>query len=345
MRSRFIRRATTSADIPVRRERRPIRTGWKAATALRADGAQSGRYRVRLSARSPTTRSWTRRRDRRALHAHRSVLSPDVVRLNIVADRPDQLVAMTPEQLGRTSSALIAQATKLYGSQHYDHYDFLLTRSATRSRRRGARASPLVRGRRRRPATSPIGRTRTGAPQPAAARISPIAGTASIRRPADLWTPDYRTPMQDSLLWVYEGHDASIWGDVLSSRARGWSPSRDEALGELACDRRRVSGDRAGPRRGARSQDTTNEDDPLQPRAPMPWRELAAQRRLSIRRRPRSIWLDADQPDSDAEDHGHPKSLDDFAKLPSSGCAIATGGRCTYRFEDVVAALNQVHAL
>src|SRR3546814_6176125 len=26
-----------------------------------------------------------------------------------------------------------------------------------------------------------------------------------FRRPADLWTPDYRTPMQNSLLWLYEG--------------------------------------------------------------------------------------------------------------------------------------------
>lgn len=32
-----------------------------------------------------------------------------------------------------------------------------------------------------------------------------------FRRPEMLWTPDYRTPMQDSLLWVYEGQ-TQFWG-------------------------------------------------------------------------------------------------------------------------------------
>jgi M61 glycyl aminopeptidase len=35
-----------------------------------------------------------------------------------------------------------------------------------------------------------------------------------FRRPADLWTPDYRTPMQDDLLWVYEGM-TQFYGYVL----------------------------------------------------------------------------------------------------------------------------------
>jgi predicted metalloprotease with PDZ domain len=34
------------------------------------------------------------------------------------------------------------------------------------------------------------------------------------RRGADLWTPDYRTPMRGSLLWVYEGQ-TQFWGYVL----------------------------------------------------------------------------------------------------------------------------------
>jgi len=38
------------------------------------------------------------------------------------------------------------------------------------------------------------------------------------RRPADLTTPDYQQPMQDDLLWVYEGL-TSYLGDVLSARS------------------------------------------------------------------------------------------------------------------------------
>ena len=38
------------------------------------------------------------------------------------------------------------------------------------------------------------------------------------RRPADLWTPDYQQPMQDTLLWVYEGQ-TQFWGYVLAARS------------------------------------------------------------------------------------------------------------------------------
>src|SRR3546814_20543141 len=38
------------------------------------------------------------------------------------------------------------------------------------------------------------------------------------RRGKDLWTPDYRMPMQNSLLWVYEGQ-TQFWGYVLDARS------------------------------------------------------------------------------------------------------------------------------
>ncbi len=43
------------------------------------------------------------------------------------------------------------------------------------------------------------------------------------RRPAHLATPDYQQPMQDDLLWVYEGL-TSYLGDVLTARSGLWSP-------------------------------------------------------------------------------------------------------------------------
>src|SRR3546814_18804353 len=52
-----------------------------------------------------------------------------------------------------------------------------------------------------------------------------------FRRPADLWTPDYRTPMQNSLLWLSEGQ-TQLWGWVLG--ARSGMQSKDQILGTIA---------------------------------------------------------------------------------------------------------------
>ena len=49
------------------------------------------------------------------------------MRLQVFADAPEQLEAK-PEHIEQ-HRALVAQAIKLYGSQHYDHYDFLLSLS------------------------------------------------------------------------------------------------------------------------------------------------------------------------------------------------------------------------
>jgi predicted metalloprotease with PDZ domain len=45
------------------------------------------------------------------------------VRLNVFADRPDQLVATDAQLVPHRN--LVEQAYRLFGSQHYDHYDFL----------------------------------------------------------------------------------------------------------------------------------------------------------------------------------------------------------------------------
>src|SRR3546814_19445726 len=53
-------------------------------------------------------------------------------------------------------------------------------------------------------------------------RAAPARATHSwngkYRRPDKLWTPDYRTPMQGNLLWVYEGQ-TSFWDLVLAARS------------------------------------------------------------------------------------------------------------------------------
>ena len=44
------------------------------------------------------------------------------------------------------------------------------------------------------------------------------AWDGKYRRPQSMWTPDFRQPMRDNLLWVYEGQ-TQFWGYVLSARS------------------------------------------------------------------------------------------------------------------------------
>src|SRR3546814_12394070 len=66
-------------------------------------------------------------------------------------------------------------------------------------------------------------------------RAAPARATHSwngkYRRPDKLWTPDYRTPMQGNLLWVYEGQ-TSFWDLVLA--ARSGMQSKEMVLAEWA---------------------------------------------------------------------------------------------------------------
>ena len=140
------------------------------------------------------------------------------VHLDLFADRPD-LLAVKPEQL-EAHRALVQQAYKLFGSHHYAHYDFLLLPQRPDSSRRAS--STISRAR-----TAPIPGTFTEWDKTAFDRdLLPHEFTHSwngkFRRPADLWTPNYNVPMQDSLLWVYEGQ-TQYWGQVLAARSGLWS--------------------------------------------------------------------------------------------------------------------------
>ncbi len=78
-------------------------------------------------------------------------------------------------------------------------------------------------------------------------------GTASTVRPARLWTPHYNTPMQNDLLWVYEGM-TQYYGMVLAARSGLWP--QDFAREEFALTAAVFAGKRPG--RSWRSlEDTT----------------------------------------------------------------------------------------
>ncbi|HXS67908.1 MAG TPA: peptidase M61, partial [Candidatus Polarisedimenticolia bacterium] len=111
------------------------------------------------------------------------------VRLNIFADEPEQLAA-TDEQI-QFHRNLVTQAVKLFGAQHYDHYDFLLAISEReggiglehhRSSENGVKEGYFTKW-----DDNVTART-----------LLPHEYTHSwngkFRRPANLWTPDFRTP-------------------------------------------------------------------------------------------------------------------------------------------------------
>ncbi len=297
--------------------------GWKAATALevaRQEGATIHFQQVTFDTLvdSPIMAG---------ANVRVETLAPGV-RLDIVADQPEQLAA-TEEQI-QLHRNLVTQAVKLFGAQHYDHYDFLLALSARqggiglehhRSSEDGVSAGYFTEWKDNLTARGLLPHEYTH------------SWNGKYRRPADLWTPDYRTPMQDSLLWVYEGQ-TQFWGFVLA--ARSGLNSQEETLGGLASLAARLDTD-AG-RQWRPLADTT--DDPIiAQRRPKGWRSW--QRSEDYYNEGLLIWLDTDSLIRELS-HGA-RSLDDFARAFFGG-NDRDWGELTYNFDDVVRTLNQVQS-
>ena len=252
-------------------------------------------------------------------------LTPDV-NLDVAADRPDQLDAK-PEQI-EAHRRLVEQARKNFGASHFDHYDFLLTLSDTlggeglehhRSSEDGTDADYFTDWENKAPERNLLPHEFTH------------SWDGKFRRPADLWTPDYRQPMGDTLLWVYEGQ-TQYWGYVL--QARSGLVSKQDTLDALAATAAYYGISRGKDWRSV--EDTTN-DPTMSQRRPEAWRTY--QRAEDYYEEGKLMWLEADQ--LLREKTGGKKSLDDFAKA-FFGMRDRDWGVLTYTFEDVVAALNGV---
>ena len=117
------------------------------------------------------------------------------VHMDIVADRPDELV-ISPAQL-QVHRNLVQQAYRAFGSHHYDHYDFLLGLSKVMS------GIGLEHHRSSEDGTSADyfkDWSATLAERDLLSHEYTHSWNGKIRRPADLWTPNFNVPMQDSLL-------------------------------------------------------------------------------------------------------------------------------------------------
>ncbi len=252
--------------------------------------------------------------------------SPAPVRLDIAADSEADL-ATAPDQL-EAHRALIRQAYALYGSHHYDHYDFLLWLSDEMG------GEGLEHHRSSEDGTEPGYFTdwaHSASERDLLAHEFTHSWNGKFRRPADLWTPNFNVPMRDSLLWVYEGQ-TQYWGYVLAARSGLWS--RQEALDAIAATA--AAYDTRIGRQWRAVQDTTN-DPIISQRRPLSWRSW--QRSEDYYSEGQLIWLDADT--LIRERTAGRKSLDDFAR-GFFGVRDGSYVTDTYSFEDVVAALNAV---
>ena len=251
------------------------------------------------------------------------------VHLDIVADAPKYL-QMTPEQL-QVHRALVAQAVKLFGSHHYDHYDFLFSLSDQlggnglehhQSSEDGLGADYFTAWKDAAPDRDLLAHEYTH------------SWNGKFRRPADLWTPNFNVPMGDSLLWVYEGQ-TQYWGFVLTARAGMWTPEQfRDALAMVAANYQR---NREGFQ-WRTLKDTTN-DPTAAHRTGLPYRSW--QMSEEYYSAGQMLWLEVDAR-LRALTH-HRKSLDDFARAffgVDNGSFVTR----TYTFDDVVAALNGVAA-
>jgi predicted metalloprotease with PDZ domain len=249
--------------------------------------------------------------------------------LNVMAERPSEL-EIKPEQLA-AHQALVTQADRLFGARHYAHYDFLLALSDDFSDIGLEHLESSENG------VEP-GYFTEWAKAVGARDLLPHEYTHSwngkFRRPADLFTANFNTPMQDSLLWVYEGQ-TQFWGEVLAARSGIRTPveTRDNIAMRAAWL------DAMAGRRWRNLQDTTNQPIVRETDSASGW--YSWQRGADYYSEMLLIWLEADMLMRDKSNGT--RSLDDFARA-FFGVEPGRVAPLTYTFDNVVTELNRVQA-
>lgn len=253
------------------------------------------------------------------------------VRLNVFADDPRSL-KISPKAMDAFYS-VVQQAVRLFGSRHYDHYDFLLGLSDLLG------GIGLEHHRSSENVTLPQYFTdwdRAVITRDLLPHEYIHSWNGKFRRPADLWAPDYNRPEQDDLLWVYEGQ-TDFWGKVLETRAG--IINRDQFRDLLAFEA--ATFDHRPGRAWRALQDTTNEPILLSAQSGLSqsieWGSW--ERNQDYYWEGVLIWLDVDT--LILERTKGQKSLDDFARA-FFGIDDGSYGTVTYTFDDVVKALNDV---
>ncbi len=252
--------------------------------------------------------------------------SDPLTEMDIAADSAAALDA--PKEVWDHYKSLVDQAQKLFGAHHYRDYHFLYTVSdhvahfglehhESDDSRVDERA--LVDDPSRKLSSSLLPHDYVH------------SWNGKFRRPYDLATPDYQQPMQDDLLWVYEGL-TNYLGFVLTARSGLLTAEQDRD--DLAIT---AAGLENEPGRTWRNLQDTADAAPQLYFSPQSW--FSWRRGTDFYNEDTLNWLWVDV--IIRQQTKGTKSIDDFCHLfhgaPSTGPMVKT-----YTFDDVVNALNQV---
>jgi predicted metalloprotease with PDZ domain len=305
--------------------------GWDCATALeRISSAATEPGAEKVSFRPTSLETLIDSPVLAGKYARRIDLDPGAKRpvyLDVVADDPQELAA-SADQIAQ-HRRLVQEAYQLFGSQHFPHYDFLLAISAEflttgvehhRSSENSVHSGYFKEW------------DKLVQYHDLLAHEFTHSWNGKFRRPRDLWTPNTNVPMQDSLLWLYEGM-TQYWGQVLSVRAG--MRTRDDALQAWAHSAASLDEGRPG-RTWRNLQDTTNQTI-INEHGSLSW--YSWQRSADYYPEGALIWLDADTKIRQLT-LGQ-RSLDDFARS-FFGMDDGRESPLTYDYTDIVKALNAV---
>lgn len=260
---------------------------------------------------------------------HEFALAPEISPkhyIDVVADEPED-ANLRPQILADFAN-LVREADALYASHHYHAYHFLLTLSDV------AGGEGLEHGQ-----SSDNGVGEKGYADEAhtlrEADLLPHEFTHSwngkYRRPAGLYQPDFATPQQGALLWVYEGMTQYL-GEVLAARSGLYTPQqfRDQVADTAA------SLDYTPGREWRSTEDTAVAASIL--RGATAWYNW--RRGQDYYPEGELLWLDTDTLIRKMTDNK--KSLDDFEKI-----FLGKGGNTgpmivPYTFDELVEDLNAV---
>jgi predicted metalloprotease with PDZ domain len=252
-------------------------------------------------------------------------LSPKVD-MNVFADWPEELAA-TDDQIAK-HKAMVEQTVKLYGAEHYDHYELLVAISNElggiglehhRSSENQVEPGYFIKW-------GEVLNDYNTLPHE-----FDHSWIGKYRRGADLWTPDFRTPMRDDLLWAYEGQD-QFWGYVLGARSGMFTKQQTlDALAGIA------AGLDSRPARSWRNLVDTTNDPIISARRPKGW--ISWQRSEDYYNEGMLVWLEVDS--ILRAQSGGTKSMDDFGRA-FAGMKDGDWGVLTYNFDDVVRTLNDI---
>ena len=296
--------------------------GWQAATALR--GQKTG------STVTYETIDYEALQDS-PVFAGRYFKPVDLghnVTLNIVADEADELEAK-PDQIAKHKK-LVDEAGALFGAYHFDHYDFLFAITDEMGgiglEHHRSSENQVEPGYFKKWSDSDALLDRNLLPHEFV-----HSWDGKFRRPDLLWTPDFNVPMQDNLLWVYEGQ-TQFWGYVLGARSGLFT--KQETLDAYAHIAAKLDTTRG---REWRAMEDTTHDPIISARRPKGW--TSWQRSEDYYNEGLMIWLEADA--IIRRQTRGAKGLDDFAKA-FFGINPGDWGQVVYNRDDVIRTLNGV---